>query len=74
MAPDQMQLDFSASAEAARDVSSPPSASVHNLNAARRARQHAELGSVYQDIYESVKHVRLDRAASSQIEAPDTKG
>lgn len=56
MSPDQMKLDFSCD-----DIPKTKVASVHNLSDARRLREEADLLGVYQEIFESVKHVRLDR-------------
>ena len=72
MAPDQLQLDFSV-ADIAREKLTPLSATVHDLDASRRVRDLAHLGSVYEGIYESVKHVRLSRTSPSNVQTPATK-
>lgn len=72
MAPEQLQLDF-AVADIEHEKPALLSATVHDLDAARRVRHQADLGSVYQGIYESVKHVRLNRAAPHSVETPATK-
>ena len=72
MAPDQLQLDFSV-ADTAYEKPSLLSATVHDLDAARRVRHRADLGSVYRGIYESIKHIRLDRAIRNAAETPATK-
>lgn len=56
MSPDQLHLDFSVT-----DMPATKVASVHNLSDARRLRDESELLGVYQEIFDSVKHVRLDR-------------
>ena len=72
MAHDQLKLDFSV-AETAHETLSPRSATVHDLGAARTVRHQVELGSVYQGIFDSVKHVRLSQSALSGIKKPATK-
>lgn len=72
MAHDQLKLDFSVT-ETAHEKPSPQSATVHDLGAARTLRHQVELGSVYQGIFDSVKHVRLNRNALSGVETPPTK-
>lgn len=72
MAHDQLKLDFSV-AETAHEALSPQSATVHDLGAARTQRHQVELGSVYQCIFDSVKHIRLSRCAPSGVDKPATK-
>jgi hypothetical protein len=72
MAPDQLQLDFSVT-ETRSEKASIQSASVHNLDEARRVRQKDDLGTLYQGIYESVKHVRLNRATFNSFGTPTIK-
>ena len=62
MSPDQLKLDFSSD-----DIPKTNAASVHNLADARRLREDAHLLGVYQEIFESVKHVRLDRHLKQAI-------
>lgn len=72
MAHDQLKLDFSV-AETEHGNSFPPSATVHDLGAARALRQQVELGSVHQGICDSVKHIRLSRSSVSGVASPPLK-
>jgi hypothetical protein len=72
MGPYQLQLDFSV-ADTVLEKPSPLSATVHDLNAARTTRRQADLSGVYQSIYESVKHVRLNRVERYGPETPAKK-
>lgn len=68
MAHDQLLLDFSVADTAHEEVST-CSATVHDLDAARRLRQQTELGGIYEGIYESVKHIRLSRSSCRNLDS-----
>ena len=72
MAHDQLLLDFSV-ADAAHEKVSMCSATVHDFDAARRLRQQSELGSVYEGIFESVKHIRLSRSSGGNVDSTPTE-
>jgi hypothetical protein len=67
MAPHQLPLDFSV-ADKAQGMSRSLCSTVLSMDAARIARDQAELVSLHRGICESVKHVRLDRVAPKLVE------
>jgi hypothetical protein len=72
MAHDQLLLDFSV-ADTAHEKVSMCSATVHDFDAARRLRQQADLGNVYEGIYESVRHIRLSRSTGRKVDSTPTE-
>ena len=68
MAPDQLPLDFT-TVQPQAEAPNTRAGQVLDISVARRVKQQTELTGVYRVICDSVRHVRLDRAAGMEDEA-----